>query len=249
LSKHIDKDSRVIYDKSDNQHTLANSRNRGISLAKGDFIALLDADDIWKSNKLEKQLPLFDNADTGFVCSYTETVDTNGKVLNNINHDNIERGDVLDSLLAHNFVVPVSSSVVRKSILDKFSIKQKPGRHGTEDYDFWLNLSKVTKLDYVPEPLIQRRVHDNNMSKNLELMYSSQLITIRDFKNGFSAEDSHYKNVVESEVKTISNFASWLLNQNRLYEAKVLIKDLIKLKALNLKTCKLIIILFLKKIF
>jgi glycosyltransferase involved in cell wall biosynthesis len=60
----------------------ANSRNKGIIESKGDFIAFLDADDLWKSEKLEKQLKVMKDENCDVCFSSYELINEQGKQLN-----------------------------------------------------------------------------------------------------------------------------------------------------------------------
>ena len=64
-------DKRIKYFYSDEFTPLGEARNRAIDKSNGDLIAFLDCDDVWMSNKLELQVPVFDNKDIGIVISDT----------------------------------------------------------------------------------------------------------------------------------------------------------------------------------
>jgi glycosyltransferase involved in cell wall biosynthesis len=241
-------DKRVVYDKSHNDHTVANSRNRGIELAKGEFVGFIDSDDLWKKDKLQKQLPLFDDLSVGFVCSLFETVDIEGNVTDTGLDKTLMRGEVLGGLLTQNFGIAASSVVVRKSVIDEFDIRQQKGRQGTEDWDFWLNIARVTNLDYIDEALIQRRYHGEGISRNLEMMYSSGLITIREFRKKLEPSHKFYKAGVDGECFVLNNFASWLITNGRFAEAKERLAESYRLSGFNFHTFKVTIKYILKKL-
>ena len=72
------KDSRITVIKNEENMGVARTRNRGLDMAKGQWVALLDSDDIWHSDKLEKQLELAGKTNADIVyCSYG-IVDANG---------------------------------------------------------------------------------------------------------------------------------------------------------------------------
>jgi teichuronic acid biosynthesis glycosyltransferase TuaG len=249
VSKFAEKDSRIKYEKFNNQGIIAFGRNKGIELSAGEYIAFIDSDDLWKPNKLEKQMPLFENTETGFVCSQFESIESDGKVFKSGGAKLLLKGDIFKELLEQKFGIPSSSAVVRGSILDKYDIKQRSGRQGTEDWDFWLNVAKHTKLDFVTDALMQRRYHGEGVSRNLELMYKSGLQTIRDIKSELSPDEENYLSAVNGEALILNNYISWLINENRFDESSVLIKESVKLNSYNLKIIKLIIKQFLKKTF
>ena len=63
------KDKRLKYYKSKKFEKLGLARKNALIKAKGDFIAFLDSDDLWKKNKLKTQLKYFNNKDIGFTIS------------------------------------------------------------------------------------------------------------------------------------------------------------------------------------
>src|SRR5690554_3627666 len=70
-------DKRVRYFRTDNQGQ-PKAKNYGLKQAGGDFIAFCDADDFWEPNKLEVQIPLFDNPKVGIVYSEISNIDESG---------------------------------------------------------------------------------------------------------------------------------------------------------------------------
>ena len=72
------KDSRIVYLKNEKNMGAAVSRNRALREAKGKWIAFLDSDDLWKENKLEKQIKFM--KDNNYYFSYTNyiEIDENG---------------------------------------------------------------------------------------------------------------------------------------------------------------------------
>jgi glycosyltransferase involved in cell wall biosynthesis len=80
-ASHI-QDSRVRLISQANQG-LPGARNTGIWHSKGEYLAFLDADDIWESSKLEKQVKCLDkNLNVGMVSSWISTIDPNGNLIN-----------------------------------------------------------------------------------------------------------------------------------------------------------------------
>ncbi len=62
-------DGRLRYFRGSETVPLGEARNRALEQARGEFIAFLDCDDLWMPQKLEKQLPLFDDPEVGLVFS------------------------------------------------------------------------------------------------------------------------------------------------------------------------------------
>ncbi len=69
VRSYAEADDRIRYVCLESNQGSAAARNKAISLAKGDYIALLDSDDLWKPNKLERQIPYM--AENGYALTYT----------------------------------------------------------------------------------------------------------------------------------------------------------------------------------
>lgn len=148
----------------------ANAKNRGIKESTAEFIAFLDADDLWKKDKLEKQIQLFNNPDVGVVYSRAQLIDAHGKPLEyNFNGKYLtpRSGKVSQWLFLDNFIW-FSSSIVRRECFKKFGKFDESLKMGI-DWDLWLRISTGYDFDFVNEPLLAYRVgHSGQMSKNIE---------------------------------------------------------------------------------
>lgn len=144
------------------------TKNRGIAESRGEFIAFLDADDIWLLDKLERQMPLFADPQVGVVYCRRTWMDEQGGVLPG-NERTLRRGFVLDHIFIDNFVC-FSSSVVRRRLLIEHGVFDETLPMGI-DYDLWIRLAIRCKFDYVDAPLVRYRTGHANLSKNVERRY------------------------------------------------------------------------------
>lgn len=148
----------------------ANAKNCGIRHAKGDFIAFLDADDLWEPTKLARQIDLFRDPKVGVVYSLARYIDEAGGVIETGPAGGYLRpraGEVSNWLFLDNFI-PFSSSVVRRECFERFGVFDETIKMGI-DWDLWLRFSTGYTFAYVAEPLLAYRVgHPGQMSKNLE---------------------------------------------------------------------------------
>jgi glycosyltransferase involved in cell wall biosynthesis len=161
---------RVLVHHQSNQG-LAASRNLGVRLCESEFVAFLDADDWWAPSKLASQLVLLSRcADTVLVHTKAALVGADDEPIDGCVRRHVPAaGSCLPSLLVGNSII-VSSVVVRRACLGSDPFEQ--GLTGVEDWDLWLRLAAVGEFGYIDEPLTYYRVHDSNMSRNLELMTS-----------------------------------------------------------------------------
>lgn len=140
------------------------ARNTGVQASSGDYIALLDSDDVWLPNKLERQVKLFEkNPSLGLVYSLAYVIDATGKVLS----DGIPIGAPIsnprlafEELLMED-KVPALTAVIRRACLDKVGFFDE-AFVGAGDWDLWLRIAANWPVECVPEPLALYRVHHHN---------------------------------------------------------------------------------------
>lgn len=144
------------------------ARNRGIQEARGDFVALLDADDVWAPEKLSVQLEAL-RADQFAFSARTET-DEHLQPLRLVRGG--FRGSLLEGLLFHGNVVGTPSSVVapRQALLDAGGFD--PRLSMCADWDMWIRLATRLSGVYSDDSLVLYRVHGSSMSTNLRVYES-----------------------------------------------------------------------------
>jgi glycosyltransferase involved in cell wall biosynthesis len=162
-------DPRVIYLRQENLGQAA-AKNSGIARATGAFVAFLDADDRWRPEKLERQLPLFNDPRVGVVYSRMRPIAEDGSSIDDRDTAAArqpKRGAVCEALFIDNFI-PFSSSVVRKAVFDRVGVMDTSLPMGI-DWDLWLRASLHFHFDFVDDELLEYRVgHAGQMSLRLE---------------------------------------------------------------------------------
>lgn len=139
------------------------AKNHGVRLARGEYVAFLDADDIWQPTKLARQLELFaGRPEVGVVYTRRACIDVAGRALV-VEETPLYRGRVVEPLVFDNFVC-FSSAIVRRSLLGSGGCFDE-NLNDPIDYDLWLRLALRCQFDYVDEPLVLYRVGHASMSR------------------------------------------------------------------------------------
>lgn len=142
---------------------VAAARNLGIQNSKGEFIAPIDADDIWYPPNIEKQVKCMIYSDFSVGLVYSWSVDINeDDCLTGGFHASEQKGKVYLPLLCHNFIGNGSAVLIRKTCLEKvggYNNEQLKDEHshGSEDWELYLRIAECYQFGVVPEFLIGYR--------------------------------------------------------------------------------------------
>ena len=145
---------------------VSGARNEGIRQSRGEFVAFLDADDVWHHEKLAKQMALFANPSVGLVYCSVEYMDEQERALGT-NTKGL-RGRVLrDIALLRETVVLAggSTAVVRKSRLEQIGLFDLE-LSTAADWDMWRRIACHDEVDVVREPLMKYRLRPGSMHRN-----------------------------------------------------------------------------------
>jgi glycosyltransferase involved in cell wall biosynthesis len=168
----------IVYVRQENKG-VASARNTGIGLARGEFIAFLDADDQWLPEKIAKQLEAFKrNAEVGAVHSdlWYWHPGTGNKLARKLGREKFT-GDCYANFFGENRVL-TSSIMVRKACFDKVGLFDENLRLA-EDWDMWARIARFFKFDYILEPLLYYRVHSGSLSTNKLELEKSLLVVLK----------------------------------------------------------------------
>ncbi len=166
----------------------ASARNRGIRETKGDYIAFLDADDIWEPEKLEKQARVLDSyPSVGLVNTWISNIDGQGQPIEKLGKPTAE-GQVWASVIEENPVMCGSAPMVRRQCFEAVGEFDETVP-SAEDWDMWIRIAKQYEFAVVKEPLVRYRIHTESSSHNLKLHLQSRLSVIeKSFQDGFADE-------------------------------------------------------------
>lgn len=164
IKMYCKKDSRIQNYSNYSNSGVAYSRNLGASKANGDWIAFLDSDDMWREDKLQKQVDLLLKEDGKPIILYTASsfIDENNKISDYV----LEVPTMIGykELLKQN-VISCSSVLIKKEVIQCMKM-EKDNVH--EDFLFWLKVLKTyqTCAYGINEPLLIYRISRNSKSGN-----------------------------------------------------------------------------------
>ena len=161
ISRYSKHDDRINVLVPDGHSGIAVTRNLSISRAKGRFVAFLDSDDIWKSDKLEKQVNFMLENNVAFTYSCYEVIDAQGKLKKKIVKD---AGVMSYKKYLRNTIICCGTVVVDR---DKTGHFATPIIKTSEDMSLWLSIMKRGFDAYpVPGPLHRYRNTPGSASSN-----------------------------------------------------------------------------------
>jgi len=172
----------------------APARNHGMRLARGEFIALCDDDDIWEPNKLEMQLALMRNSDAALCFTDVSTIDASSRMLGlrKAPPRIYDRWPRLGYLALPGYYIPPSTVLVPKSVVDQVGVTDEtPQLRGVDDGEWFVRIAYRTRRRFirVPLPLVRYRSDPSRPGIGLQsgIPQSEMLIQKVKERSGMSA--------------------------------------------------------------
>ncbi len=138
------------------------TRNRGLQLARGEYIALLDSDDVAHPRRLEKQVAFLDrHPDYAQVGSWDRAIDEQGRLLKKVKRQPVRPDDIHAQLLFR-CCLSNRSIMARTAILRAYGYRDDYPR--CQDYELHVRLAKCYKLGNLPDVLVFGRVHPQQIT-------------------------------------------------------------------------------------
>lgn len=184
--RHAQEDPRVQVIRQVNAGVAA-ARNHGIALARGDFVAPVDADDLWAADKIALQMARMREGGErmGLVYTWFTHIDEQSRRSPHVVKPAFE-GRVFREMCVNNFVGNGSSTLLRRSAILEVggydpSLLAR-GAQGCEDIMLYLSIAERYEVGLVPKALTGYRVTATNMSANVLSMYRSSALVFEHFR-------------------------------------------------------------------
>lgn len=152
-------DDRIKYSKNEKNLGISASRNKLIDMAQGEYLAVMDHDDICLPDRFKKQVGFLDmHPDIGVCGSSFSWVHKNKITKKPETSDSIERALLCGCAIHH------PSAIIRKSVLKASKVNYEAAFSPAEDYALWCRLIGKTKFYNIQEPLLLYRKHETQTS-------------------------------------------------------------------------------------
>jgi len=167
-------DDRIRYSRMAQNGGASAARNEGVRLAQCEWIAFHDSDDIWRPEKLEKQVA-YAKAHPEYAMVYSSYLmhkDGDAFMVPNATWSGELEGDLFASLLVRNSI-GAPTMLVRKSVLEEiggFDTSLK----SLEDWDLALRIAEKYQIGYVPEVLVDAYMSSGGVSSNVGAYYETR---------------------------------------------------------------------------
>ena len=161
IESHCQQDDRIHFTGKTQHSGIADSRNLCLKMAQGQYLAFLDADDLWQPKKLERQLAFMMEKKIGFSYSSYDCIDEDGQPL----HKTVKAiGDLDYEAYLRNTIIGCSTVMVNTNIVGKVVV---PNFRTSEDTATWLDILKQGYLAYaIDESLVSYRIRRKSASSN-----------------------------------------------------------------------------------
>jgi glycosyltransferase involved in cell wall biosynthesis len=160
------------------------ARNAGIVAARGRYLAMLDADDVWLPHHLAVCVQtLAQRADIGLVHANIEKIDAQGKTLEPVmRYWDRSDADTFTTFYLRREHVSCSTVVVRRELIDAVGgFDLAFNRLGSEDRDLWLRCAVVAEFAFINDVHVRYRVHAANASGNIGRMHRARMLLVDKF--------------------------------------------------------------------
>ena len=188
-------DPRIVYVKNEENLQIVKTLNKGIDLAKGKYIARMDADDISLPERFKKQVNYLENNKNIDICgTFIKHFGAKSRIQEYpIFNEDIKVNLLFNAALAHPTVMVKKSCFLKNKYDDLYN--------QAEDYALWVNMIGEYRFMNIPEVLLLYRNHQKQTDKNKQMANANEVRKV----------------VLESYGEEIDDEDIWVLNQIATY--------------------------------
>jgi glycosyltransferase involved in cell wall biosynthesis len=208
ILSHAARDPRVCLMQQANAGVAA-ARNAGWKAAAGDYIAFVDADDLWAPAKIEKQLDALrrQGDEAGLAYTWYAKIDADSLIISR-SHKPRSEGHVLKAIFGGNFIGNGSAAMMTRAALEAAngfdtSLRAR-GAQGCEDFSIYFRIAEKHRFALVPEPLTGYRELPGNMSSDMLRMLRSFDLVAQDM---LARHPDSHRDIAQGRA----NFMEWSL--------------------------------------
>lgn len=188
---------------------VAKSRNRGITLSRGQYIALLDHDDLWDPTKLEKQVGVLETRpEVGLVYTDIVHLEKDGRPRQKFPTGPPSR---FYQLFVKGFGPTPSAAMLRRSVIEKVGgFDERFGSAGLDDHEFWPRVAQQCEIALIDEPLTYHR-HREIKPPQVEL--SHRLLLNEALMERFGHDPAKRQFLLGERAASLADLGKWRLSQ------------------------------------
>lgn len=196
-------DGRLRYFRGEKTVSLGAARNKALEQTMGEFIAFLDCDDIWMPEKLEKQIPLFNDPEVGLVFCDTIFFNEKGGSKRYYSHRSYWTGWCFSELFTDYFL-SMETVVIRRAVLDSEDYWFDIRFNMIEEADLFRRIAYKWKLSMVNEPLSKWRVHSSSWTWTRgHILYEETLQMLANYHEIFPEFSSRFAQEISTLKRQI----------------------------------------------
>lgn len=158
-------DDRIRYVKNEKNLGIANTRNKGLELARGEYIAFIDSDDISAPERLEKQVAFMEaNPEVGICGGWIQEIYPDGTLIEGELRQYPAGDKEIREMMMWNCPIWNPSIMIRKSVIEAHGIRHNPQFISASDFDLFVKIGKVSRMANLPEIMLFYRRHENQIT-------------------------------------------------------------------------------------
>jgi len=191
-------DNKVKYYKSNELISLGLGRREAVNVAKGEYVAFLDTDDLWVHDKLEQEVRTFQkNSTLSVIYSNCQPIDERGDYLGHPTVNKFYSGKIFNLLLEGKVTPPLPTIIVNANAIR--NVGSFRDFKSAEDKDILLKLAFEYEFGYIEKVLAYYRMHPKQMSKDYSISLNES-ITISNYWKNRCKKDTKIKKYVNLAI-------------------------------------------------